>query len=39
MKKTGLNMCVYDVSVDYRPFDNSNITDIHKHLMIRHDIK
>ena len=25
MKKTGLNWCVYDFSVDYRAFDTSNI--------------
>ena len=31
-------MCVYDFSVDYRPFDASNIIDIHKHLMKKHNI-
>ena len=25
--------------VDYRAFDTSNITDIHKYLMEKHDIK
>ena len=39
MKKTGLNGCVYDFSVDYRAFDTSNIIDIHKYLMKKHDIK
>ena len=29
MKKTGLNGCVYNFSVDYRPFDTSNIFDNH----------
>ena len=28
MKKTGLNGCVYDFSVDYRAFDTNNIIDI-----------
>ena len=28
-----LNGCVYDFSVDYRPFDTSNIVDIHKYLI------
>ena len=39
MKKTGLNGCVYDFSVDYGAFDTSNIIDIHKYLMKKHDIK
>ena len=39
MKKTRLNGCVYDISVDYRPFDTINIIDIHKCLMKKHDIK
>ena len=38
-KKTGLNGCVYDFAVDYRPFNTTNITDIRKYLMITHDIK
>ena len=38
-KKTGLNGCVYDFCVDYRAFDTSNIIDIHKCLMKKHDIK
>ena len=39
MKKTGLNGCMYDFSVDYRAFDTSNIIDIHKYLMKKHDMK
>ena len=38
-KKTGLNRYVYDFFVDYRAFDTSNIVDIHKYLMKKHDIK
>ena len=38
-KKTGLNRCVYDFSVDYRAFDTSNIIDIHKYLMKKHNIE
>ena len=33
MEKTELNRCVYDFSVDHRPFDTSNIIDILKYLM------
>ena len=32
-KKTGLNGCVYNFSVDYKAFDISDITNIHKYLM------
>ena len=39
MKKTGLNGCVYNFSVDYRVFDNNNIIDIHKYLMKKIGIK
>ena len=39
MKKTGLNWYIYDFSVDYNIVDTSNITNIHKHLMKKHDIK
>ena len=39
MKKTGLNGFVYDFPVDYRAFDTSNIIDIHKYLIKKHDIK
>ena len=38
-KKKRLNRYVYNFSVDYRAFDTSNITDIHKYLMKKHDIK
>ena len=30
---------MYDFSVDYRAFDTSNIIDIYKYLMKKHDIK
>ena len=39
MKKTKLNGYVYDFSVDYNITDTSNITNIHKHLIKKHDIK
>ena len=39
MKKTGLNRCVYNFSVDYRAFDTSNVINIHKYLMKKHNIK
>ena len=39
MKKTGLNGYVYEFSVDCNITDTSNIIDIHKYLMKRHDIK
>ena len=39
MKKTGLNGCVYDFSVNYRASDTSNIIDTHKYLMKKHVIK
>ena len=38
-KKTELNGCVYNFSVDYKPFDTRNIIDIHKYLMKTHNIK
>ena len=38
-KKTGLNGWVYSFSVDYRTFDISNIINIHKYLMKKHDMK
>ena len=34
-----INGCVYDFSVDYRAFDTSNITNIHKYLMKKHSVK
>ena len=39
MKKTGLSGCVYDFAVDYKIFDISEITNIHKYLMKKNDIK
>ena len=39
MKKTGLNEYVYDFSVAYNIIDTSNIVDIYKYLMKKHDIK
>ena len=39
MKKTGLNGHVYDFRVDYNIIDTSNIINIHKYLMKKHDIK
>ena len=38
-KKTGLNRWVYDFSVDYKTYDPSNIIDIHKYLIKKHNIK
>ena len=38
MKKTGLNEYVYDFSVDYNTIAVDDILDIHKHLMIKHNI-
>ena len=35
-KKTGLNWCVFDFSVDYWDFNISDITNIHKYLMKKH---
>ena len=37
MKKTGLNRCVYDFSLDYKTFDTNNVIDIHKYLMKNHN--
>ena len=34
-----MSVCVYDFSVDYRPFDTSNIIDICKYLMKKCDMK
>ena len=39
MKKAGLNEYVYEFSVDYNIIDTSNIVEIHKYLMKKHDIK
>ena len=39
IKKTGLNGCVYDFSVDYKTFDTYDIINIYKYLMKKHNIK
>ena len=39
MKRTGLSGYVCKFSVDYNIIDSSNIIDIHKYLMKKHDIK
>ena len=39
MKKTRLNGFVYNFSIDYKTFDTSDIIDIHKYLMKKHNIK
>ena len=39
MKKTGLNRCMYDFTVDYKAFDISEISNIYKYLIKKHDIK
>ena len=39
MKKTQLNGYVYNFSVDYNIIDTSNIVDIRKYLMKKHDVK
>ena len=36
MKKTGLNGCVYDFSVDYDAIAVGDTLDIYKHLMKKH---
>ena len=38
-KKTGLNGFAYDFSVDYDAIPVDDVLDIHKDLMINHDIK
>ena len=38
-EKTGLNGCVHNFSVDYMTFDTSNIIDIYKYFMEKHNIK
>ena len=38
MKKTWLNVYVYDFSVDYDAIAVSDISDIHKYLMIKNEI-
>ena len=39
IKKTELNRYVYDFSVDYSIINISNIINIHKYLMKKHDMK
>ena len=39
MKKTGLNGCVYDFSVDYKISDTSDIINVHKYLIKKYKIK
>ena len=39
MIKTDLNKNVYDFSVDNNMIDTSNIINIHKYLMKKHNIK
>ena len=39
IKKAGLNGYVYEFSVDYNFIDTTNIIDIHKCLMKKHNIK
>ena len=38
-KKTGLNGCVYDFSVDYDAIAVDDILDIHKYLIEKNNIK
>ena len=38
-KKTGLNGCVYDFSVDYDAIAVDDVLDIHKYLMENNNIK
>ena len=39
MEIIGLNGYVFEFSVEYNTIDTSNIIDIHKYLMKKHDIK
>ena len=39
MKNAGLNRYVYDFSVEYNAITVTDILDIHKYLMEKHDIK
>ena len=39
MEKAGLNGYVHEFSVDYNITDTSNVIDIHKYFMKKHDIK
>ena len=38
MKKTGLNVYIYDFSVDYDAITVDDILDIHNYLMKKNDI-
>ena len=38
MKKTGLNGCVYDFSVDYDAVAVDYVLDIHKYVMKKNNI-
>ena len=39
MKRTGFNIYVYDVSVDYQAIAVDDILDIHKHLMEKNEVE
>ena len=39
MIKTGLDRSVHNFFIDYNIIDTSNIINIHKYLMKKHDIK
>ena len=39
MKKAGLHGCMYSFSIAYKAFDTSNIIEIQKYLMKKHDAK
>ena len=39
IQKAGLNGYVYEFSVHYNIIDASNVINIHKYLMKKHDIK
>ena len=39
MTETRLNESVYDFPLDYRAFNISDITNIHKYFMKKHDTK
>ena len=39
MKKTGLNVIVYALSVDYRAFGTCNTIYIHKYLIKKYNVK
>ena len=38
-KEVSLNGSVYNISVDYNSIDKSDISNIHKHLMTKNNIK